>query len=109
LPGWVDTDLTQKARDQVQGLHEKVLARTPAGRWGEPDDLAGRDLLYGWRGGPVLDQAELGHAIAALGDLIASHPQLTEAEINPLRLTTDGLVALDAVIVACESAKTDRS
>jgi len=25
----------------VPGLHEKVLARTPAGRWGEPDDLAG--------------------------------------------------------------------
>ena len=64
-----------------------------------PDDLAGRDLLSGWRGGPVLDQAELGHAVAALGDLIASHPELTEAEINPLRLTTGGLVALDAVIV----------
>jgi 2-deoxy-D-gluconate 3-dehydrogenase len=41
LPGWVDTDLTRKARDQVQGLHEKVLARTPAGRWGNPDDFAG--------------------------------------------------------------------
>jgi 2-deoxy-D-gluconate 3-dehydrogenase len=41
LPGWVDTDLTQKARDQVQGLHEKVLARTPAQRWGNPDDFAG--------------------------------------------------------------------
>jgi 2-dehydro-3-deoxy-D-gluconate 5-dehydrogenase len=41
LPGWVDTDLTQKARDQVQGLHEKVLARTPAQRWGKPDDFAG--------------------------------------------------------------------
>ena len=64
-----------------------------------PDDLAGRDLLYGWRGGPVLDRAELGHAVAALGDLIASHPQLAEAEINPFRLTTGGLVALDAVIL----------
>jgi 2-deoxy-D-gluconate 3-dehydrogenase len=25
----------------VEGLHERVLARTPAGRWGVPDDLAG--------------------------------------------------------------------
>jgi 2-deoxy-D-gluconate 3-dehydrogenase len=25
----------------VAGLHEKVLARTPAGRWGVPDDMAG--------------------------------------------------------------------
>jgi 2-deoxy-D-gluconate 3-dehydrogenase len=41
LPGWIDTNLTRKAREQVQGLHERVLARTPAGRWGVPADLAG--------------------------------------------------------------------
>jgi 2-deoxy-D-gluconate 3-dehydrogenase len=41
LPGWIDTELTQKAREQVEGLHERVLARTPAGRWGSPDDFAG--------------------------------------------------------------------
>ncbi|MGB7703005.1 MAG: SDR family oxidoreductase, partial [Pseudolabrys sp.] len=41
LPGWIDTDLTRKAREQVQGLSERVLARTPAQRWGAPDDFAG--------------------------------------------------------------------
>ena len=41
LPGWINTDLTLQAREDVPGLHEKVLARTPAGRWGEPGDLAG--------------------------------------------------------------------
>jgi len=41
LPGWIDTELTRDARQQVPGLHERVLARTPAGRWGIPDDLAG--------------------------------------------------------------------
>src|SRR5262245_22267685 len=41
LPGWIDTDLTRKAREQVQGLNERVLARTPAHRWGVPDDFAG--------------------------------------------------------------------
>src|SRR5678816_4230304 len=41
LPGWIDTALTRRARDEVQGLHERVLARTPAGRWGAPEDLAG--------------------------------------------------------------------
>ena len=40
LPGWIDTELTRDARQQVAGLHEKVLARTPAGRWGVPEDLA---------------------------------------------------------------------
>jgi 2-dehydro-3-deoxy-D-gluconate 5-dehydrogenase len=41
LPGWIDTELTRDARRQVAGLHERVLARTPAGRWGFPSDLAG--------------------------------------------------------------------
>lgn len=41
LPGWIDTDLTRKAREQVQGLNERVLARTPAQRWGMPNDFAG--------------------------------------------------------------------
>lgn len=41
LPGWIDTDLTRNARQQVPGLHERVLERTPAGRWGVTDDFAG--------------------------------------------------------------------
>jgi 2-deoxy-D-gluconate 3-dehydrogenase len=41
LPGWIDTDLTRNARQQVDGLHAKVEARTPAGRWGVPSDLSG--------------------------------------------------------------------
>jgi len=41
LPGWIDTDLTRKGRAEVEGLHERVLACTPAGRWGTPEDHAG--------------------------------------------------------------------
>jgi 2-deoxy-D-gluconate 3-dehydrogenase len=41
LPGWIDTELTAKAREQVPGLHERVLARTPVARWGLPDDFSG--------------------------------------------------------------------
>lgn len=41
LPGWIDTDLTVQAREDVEGLHERVIARTPAGRWGKPADHAG--------------------------------------------------------------------
>jgi 2-dehydro-3-deoxy-D-gluconate 5-dehydrogenase len=41
LPGWIDTDLTTRARQEVQGLHERVLTRTPAGRWGLIDDMSG--------------------------------------------------------------------
>jgi 2-deoxy-D-gluconate 3-dehydrogenase len=41
LPGWIDTDLTRRRRIEMPELNDKVLARTPAGRWGTPDDLAG--------------------------------------------------------------------
>jgi 2-deoxy-D-gluconate 3-dehydrogenase len=41
LPGWIDTELTRRAREEVSGLHERVLVRTPAGRWGRPEDLGG--------------------------------------------------------------------
>lgn len=41
LPGWFDTELTEKARDQIPGLHERVLARIPQGRWAKPADIAG--------------------------------------------------------------------
>ena len=41
LPGWIETALTRRAREQIDGLYERVLARTPAGRWGDPEDFAG--------------------------------------------------------------------
>src|SRR5258708_6531684 len=41
LPGWIDTDLTKRARQEIDGLHDRVLARTPAARWGAIGDFAG--------------------------------------------------------------------
>ncbi|UUU20327.1 acetate--CoA ligase family protein [Streptomyces sp. DSM 40750] len=64
-----------------------------------PDDLAARALLDGWRGGPVLDRTEFGRVVSALAAALAASPETAEIEINPLRLTADGLIALDAVIV----------
>jgi 2-deoxy-D-gluconate 3-dehydrogenase len=45
LPGWIETELTNRARQEVPGLYERVLARTPQGRWGKPDDLAGAAIF----------------------------------------------------------------
>ena len=47
LPGWIDTELTRKAREQVPGLNERVLARTPEQRWGRPEDFAGIAVFLG--------------------------------------------------------------
>ena len=39
-PGWVATQLTQALQDDP-GRSAAILARTPLGRWGAPDDIAG--------------------------------------------------------------------
>jgi len=49
LPGWINTELTRKARKDVQGLHEHIIARTPLGRWGEPEDLEGTAIYLASR------------------------------------------------------------
>ncbi len=41
LPGWIDTELTRRAREQLLGLNERVLSRSPSGRWGSIDDFEG--------------------------------------------------------------------
>jgi hypothetical protein len=64
------------------------------------DDLQARALLDGWRGGPVLNRDELLTLISVLSDALLSAPAVDEIEINPLRLTTGGLIALDAVIIS---------
>ncbi|HET6315174.1 MAG TPA: glucose 1-dehydrogenase [Chloroflexota bacterium] len=46
LPGWIETDLTRRARQVVSGLHERVVDRTPARRWGTPADLAGAAVFF---------------------------------------------------------------
>ena len=41
LPGWIDTALTVRGRADIPDLEERVKVRTPAGRWGVPDDFGG--------------------------------------------------------------------
>jgi NAD(P)-dependent dehydrogenase (short-subunit alcohol dehydrogenase family) len=43
-PGWVRTPLTQMLQDDPQ-REAAILARTPLGRWAEPDDIAGAALF----------------------------------------------------------------
>ena len=59
LPGWIDTDLTRRARAEVAGLHERVLARTPAGRWGGIDDFQGTAVFLASRASDFVTGAVL--------------------------------------------------
>ncbi len=42
-PGWITTDMTAPLRDDPdwKDFQDLILARTPAGRWGEADEIAG--------------------------------------------------------------------
>jgi 2-deoxy-D-gluconate 3-dehydrogenase len=46
LPGWIDTELTRKARQDMPALNENVVKRAPAGRWGEGSDFEGIAAFY---------------------------------------------------------------
>ncbi|OZI70815.1 SDR family NAD(P)-dependent oxidoreductase [Bordetella genomosp. 12] len=44
-PGWIDTALSRQARVDIPGHAERVVATTPLGRWGEPEDLIGATIF----------------------------------------------------------------
>ena len=46
-PGWIATDLTAGVR--TTSLNAEILARTPAGRWGQPEDIVGAAVFLSSR------------------------------------------------------------
>ena len=40
IPGWIHTDMTAPVKEMTD-YYQGILARTPAGRFGDPDELAG--------------------------------------------------------------------
>ena len=43
LPGWIDTDLTAPVKHTAQ--YDEIIMRTPAGRFGTPDEIAGAAIF----------------------------------------------------------------
>src|SRR5438105_623878 len=68
LPGWFVTELTERARTEVAGLYERVLARIPTGRWAQPSDVAGTAI---WLASPASDYVT-GIAVAVDGGYSSS-------------------------------------
>lgn len=63
------------------------------------DSLAAKELLFGSGSGPVLSRKELSTIMRTLGAVLVANPEIAEVEINPLRLSHDALIALDAVLI----------
>ena len=44
LPGWINTDMTAFVQDTPE-IYESIIARTPAGRFGDPEECAGTAIF----------------------------------------------------------------
>jgi acetate---CoA ligase (ADP-forming) len=66
--------------------------------------LRGAPLLAGARGQPPCDVRAAAEAAVALSRVAAAHPAVAEIEINPLLVTADGAVALDARVIEIAAA-----
>jgi 2-deoxy-D-gluconate 3-dehydrogenase len=42
-PGWIETDMTAPVRGST--ISDEILARTPAGRWGRPEEMGGAAIF----------------------------------------------------------------
>jgi 2-dehydro-3-deoxy-D-gluconate 5-dehydrogenase len=46
-PGWIETDMTAPVKTTPQ--NQEIITRTPAGRWGNPDECAGTAVFLASR------------------------------------------------------------
>jgi 2-deoxy-D-gluconate 3-dehydrogenase len=45
-PGWFETDMTAAVRsEEMKEMNDEIILRTPAGRWGKPDELIGTAIF----------------------------------------------------------------
>lgn len=86
----------------VETLDDVVLTLAPA----DPAHVAALletlrvwPVLAGARGAGPVDVAAVARVACAIGDVLVGRPDLDEIEVNPLRATGDGVIALDARIV----------
>ncbi|MGH3167359.1 MAG: acetate--CoA ligase family protein, partial [Trebonia sp.] len=63
-------------------------------------------LLAGWRGRPAADVESLARAVVAVSELVTRLPGDTiEVEVNPIRVGTDGAIAVDALLVPADGRR----
>ncbi|GAB3170933.1 acetate--CoA ligase family protein [Myceligenerans halotolerans] len=80
---------------------EPVLRLAPlsAERAAEMVDALPAAVLDGFRGAPPVDRASLAAILRAVSDALTTHHDITEIDLNPVRVTARGPVVLDAVVV----------
>lgn len=66
------------------------------------DEVRGSRLLEGFRGEAPVNREALVKALLSLSQLLLENPRISEMDINPLILTEDGAIAVDARVVVRE-------
>jgi acyl-CoA synthetase (NDP forming) len=66
----------------------------------EINKLKGARLLHGLRGAPPVDVAAVADVVIKIAALMLARPDIREIDINPLIAYPQGVLALDALIVA---------
>jgi acyl-CoA synthetase (NDP forming) len=87
------------------GVALAPLDRREAGRLLE--SLQGAALLKGARGRAAVDIGAAADAAVALSRLAAARPDIAEIEVNPLLVTPEGALALDARIIPADKGGDD--
>lgn len=97
------------------GIHTELFRDTAAGLAPLTEEeaeelllsLRAAPLLLGARGGARVDLSSAVRALAALSHVAAERSEISEIEINPLLVTPDGAVGLDARVVLREKGDED--
>jgi acetyl coenzyme A synthetase (ADP forming)-like protein len=69
-------------------------------------EIKAQPLLDGARKRPLLDRSELAEIVVRISDLVEHCPQILELDLNPLVITTNGLVAIDARVIVGKPGET---
>ena len=86
----------------VEALQDTALTLPPlnaalARRWVEETKIA--RVLHGVRGRPAADFARLDETLVSFSNFIMAAPDVAEVDINPLLVSQEGVIALDARIL----------
>ena len=67
-PGYIATEMTGPLRDKGNPFNDLVMTRTPAGRWGTPDDVANAALFLASKASDFIN----GHILYVDGGILAN-------------------------------------
>jgi acetate---CoA ligase (ADP-forming) len=94
----------------TETLHDTAIALAPVDEEGALDllrSLRGAPLLAGARGRPAMALGAAARVVSRLSVLAARHPEIAEMEVNPLLVTPETAVGLDARVVLASPPATD--